>query len=178
MAFGNVALTLRHIRCSSHHEHQWQKSATHYTSQSTRQTRMRKESQVPQSLSRSKKALQPLCSSLNGWDNWPRSQDSLEAIVVSPTLPLADKWSKPYSTVCGYVNEQMSIAILHEPLTSASPRLLSYPSKPNQQQTSLLGGCCRSRPLQSLLRRSPHKNNHNDCSLLSSVRIDPKRNLD
>jgi hypothetical protein len=45
---------------------------------------------------------------------------------------LAVKWSKPYSTVCGYVNPRMSIAITGATHSPMHPRL-SYYGKPNQQ---------------------------------------------
>jgi hypothetical protein len=31
---------------------------------------------------------------------------------------LAEKWEKPYSEMCGYVNARMSIALWYEPLVS------------------------------------------------------------
>jgi hypothetical protein len=42
-----------------------------------------------------------------------------EAKTFLKKLLLAEKWEKPYSVVCGYVNAQMSIAIVPELRTSA-----------------------------------------------------------
>jgi hypothetical protein len=46
---------------------------------------------------------------------------------------LAEKWEKPYSEICGYVNARMSIAMVRA-------TGLPYPNEPDEQPPASMGG--------------------------------------
>jgi hypothetical protein len=51
----------------------------------------------------------------------------------------AEKWEKPYSVVCGYVNAQMSIAVIQCPSHTPLLERLSYSYQPDERSSSPSG---------------------------------------
>ena len=71
---------------------------------------MREEEEIPQGMPRATPTLLlPVCGLYRGWS--PRGKEA-KILLKKLSLRLAEKWEKPYSEACGFVNARMSIAIV------------------------------------------------------------------
>jgi hypothetical protein len=99
-----------HSRCQDDRSRLCEVQQIQEPRQSVSRPRTREKEEVFWALPRTMTIFFSFCGT-NGWSLWQRGKEA-NIVLKRLTLMLTEKWGKPYSEVCGYVNARMSIAIV------------------------------------------------------------------